>query len=201
MIKKNAFIPFSESRKLFFICMTAFITTGIITGSCFAVCGNDMLKNSPVFNQYISPLFNGSSLFEIIKNTFLSVSAVIMIIFCTGFFAVGQPVAILSLIYRGFGIGVSTALTYMAFGKDGFYLTLIFIVPKILATSVIIMLAVREALRLSNIIYSFIFRDSARELMGRYIRLYCLKFIILIFLSLITAAADSGINYLFGYML
>ena len=95
-------------------------------------------------------------------------------------------------------IGFSTAFTYMAFGKSGFYITMLFIVPKILATSVIIMLAVRESLRLSNIIYGYIFRETVQENMGKYIRLYCFKFIVLILLALITASADCGINYLFG---
>jgi len=180
--------------------MTAVMTLGIIIGSCCAVY-SDSLANSVIANQYISPLLNGNTLLEIIKNTFISVCAILGVIFCTGFFAVGQPLSVAALIYRGFGIGFSSALTYITFGKSGIYISIIFIVPKILATSVIIMLAVRESMRLSNIIYGYIFRESCQENMGKYIRLYCIKFIVLIFFVLLTALADCGINYLLGYML
>jgi len=200
MIKKNNSMSSPDRRKMFFILMTAVITAGIAAGSCTAV-SSDFLRNSPLANQYISPLFNGATLLEIIMNTFLSVSGILAVVFCTGFFAVGQPVAIMVLAYRGFGIGLSAAYTYMTFGKSGVYLTMLFIVPKIIATSVIIMLAVREAMKLSNIIYSYIFRDSPEDSMGRYIRLYCIKFIVLILFVFLTAIADSGINYFFGYLL
>lgn len=190
----------NTKNRTFLILMTAIMTAGIIAGSFTAVfC--DFLKASPLAGQYIYPLLSGITLLEIFKNTFLSVSALLGVIFCTGFFAVGQPLSVAMLIYRGFGIGFSSALTYMAFGKSGVYISLIFIAPKILATSVIIMLAVRESLRLSNIIYGYIFREACQENMGKYIKLYCIKFIVLILFVLLTALADCGINYLFGYML
>lgn len=201
MINKRTGLTSSESRRTFFIFMTCILTVGIIAGSYAAVSGSSFLKENALANQYISPLFNGNTLFEIIKNTFISITGIIAVIFCTGFFAVGQPVSIIMLTYRGFGIGLSTAYTYMMFGKSGIYLTLIFIVPKILAGSVVIMLALRESLRLSNIIYSYLFRSSPEENMGKYVRLYCLKFLILIFLAFIIAVADGGINYFFGYLL
>lgn len=187
----------NPKNRMFFICMTAVLTVGILTGSFTAVSAG-FLENLPLANQYISPLFAGNTLLEILRNTFLSLSGILGIIFCTGFFAVGQPLSVLVLIYRGFGIGFSTALTYLSFGKSGFYITMLFIVPKILATSFIIMLAVRESLRLSNIVYGYIFKDNVQENMTKYIRLYCIKFIVLILFSLLTACADCGINYLFG---
>lgn len=187
----------NPKNRTFFIFMISALAVGIIIGSFTAVSA-EFLKDLPLANQYISPVFSGNTLLEIFRNTFLSVSGILAVIFCTGFFAAGQPLSFATLIYRGFGIGFSTAFTYMTFGKSGIYITLLFIVPKILATSVIIMLAVRESLKLSNIIYRYIFRETVQENMGKYIRLYCVKFIVLILLALITASADCGINYLFG---
>ncbi len=187
----------NPKNRTFFIFMAFALAVGILIGSLTAV-SDGFPKDSPLANQYVSPLFSGNTLLEIFRNTFLSASGILAVIFCTGFFAVGQPFSLAMLIYRGFGIGFSTAFTYMAFGKSGFYITMLFIVPKILATSVIIMLAVRESVRLSNIIYGYIFRETVQENMGKYIRLYCVKFIILVLLVLITASADCGINYLFG---
>lgn len=201
MIKQKTGLISYESRKKFFMLMTAITTLGIILGSCMAVSENNVVFQNNFFNQYISPVHRGNTLLEITKNTFISSSSVIAVIFCTGFFAVGQPASMLALIYRGFGIGLSVAITYMTFGKNGFYITLIFIIPKILATSVIIMLGARESIKLSNIIYSYLFRGISEDNMTRYIRLYCIKFIVLIFFCFVTAVADGGLNYFFGYLL
>lgn len=200
MIKKRTYLTKTESKRVFFLLMTGIMTVGIIIGSCFSTSIGDFNSNA-ILNQYISPLYNGDTLLEIMENTIISVCCIILLIFCTGFFSVGQPLSILFLIYRGFGIGLSVASTYMTFGKKGLYITLIFIVPKVLSTSVIIMLSARESMKLSNIIYNYLFRATAKEDMGKYVRLYCIKFIVLIFFVFLTAVADSGLNYFFGYLL
>lgn len=190
-----------ESRKLCFIFLTALMTAGILAGSMIAVSEQNFINGKAVFNQFISPLNNGNTLLEIIRNDIISVGGILLLVFCTGFFSVGQPLAALLILYRGIGAGISVALTYMTFGEKGVYITLIFIVPKLLATTVILILGIREAIKLSNIIYSYLFRGTAEDNMNRYIKLYCVKFLVLILLVLITAVADGGLNYFFRYIL
>lgn len=201
MIKSRTGLTGSENRRLCFIFLTAVMTMGILIGSIIAVSEHSFINNKAVFNQFISPLNNGNTLFEIMKNTVISVGGILALIFCTGFFSIGQPLAVAVMLYRGIGTGISVALTYMTFGEKGVYITLLFIVPKILATSVILILGIREALRLSNIIYSYLFKGSAEENMNRYIRLYCVKFFVLLLFVFVTAILDGGLNYFFRYLL
>ena len=71
------------------------------------------------------------------------------------------------------------------------------ILPKLVAVSVIFVLSARESLRLSSKIFSFLFLSVNDEDIINYIKLYFIKFAILTVFIIVTAVAESAINYFF----
>ena len=171
------------------------------SGSIMSILNTEGIRQSSVLNQLISPINNGDTVFEIFKYTLISVSIIAISTFMFGFFAMGQPFSVLLLAYRGFGIGASVALTYIEYGQKGLYITLLFIVPKILATTIIIILAVRESLKMSAQLYRYMFRGHIEENIGKLVKLYCIKFLILILFVFIVSILDSLLNYFLGKLL
>ena len=121
-----------------------------------------------------------------------------MIAMLLGFFAIGQPLAIFLLGYRGVGIGVSVSMMYMTSGMSSMPTLLILLLPKALALSFTASLAVRETLRLSGVQFKFLFNDdSADDNMQKVIKLYFIKFIVLTAITFVIAVLDSLMNYFF----
>lgn len=88
----------------------ALVILGIIIGSMYAERGHH--SENMLVHQFFMPLYGGNTLFAVMKNTFLSVAAVLIAAFIGGLSAVGQPLGAALLMYRGFGIGLSAAMMY-----------------------------------------------------------------------------------------
>lgn len=170
-----------------------FIFIGIVIGSLFAVKKGAV---SPWLHQFFMPLYSGSNVFEILRNTFLSSAAFVLAAFVSGLSAAGQPAGAAMLIYRGFGVGFSTAALYMLYGAKAVPAVLLLILPKAVTLMMIAFLAVRELMRSSSMLLGYI---SGKERDGeRYsFRLYCIKFIVLSALCAAIASGDAAINYFF----
>jgi hypothetical protein len=131
------------------------------------------------------------------RTTFLSLVLFVFAAFLFGLSAVGQPFGLALLIYRGIGIGVSVTTLYAVFGTGSVMRVLVLVFPKALAVSAISVLAVRETVRSSNSLLSYCVK-SEHDDNRNSIRLYSLKFVVLILLSLLISAADGGVNYLYS---
>lgn len=171
------------------------VIAGIVIGSFYAV-KNGHSRNAAV-HQYFMPLYCGDTLFAVMRNTFLSVGAVIFAAFLGGLSAVGQPLGAALLLFRGFGIGASAAMMYSLFGVKAFGGVMVLILPKAAAGIILSVLAVRELFRLSGAMLSFAVKGEARDDSRRSFRLYCIKFAVLAVIALVISAADAALNYFF----
>ena len=172
---------------------------------CFAVAGmiagalyQTLKSPEPSFwiHQYFAPVYNGTDLFEYMCGSFGSAVVILATAFLSGFSAIGQPVGVFLIIIRGFGIGTSGALMYTLYGGAAAAGMLVFVLPKAVISLFICALGVREVLRASTYTLSGWLPDGFRENNRTDVRLYCLKFLILIILSLIISAADAVINFM-----
>ena len=172
-----------------------FIIIGVAAGSFIAI------KHSIVGSVWIEQGFmpvTGCSVYAVIRNTFLSLTLFVSAAFLFGLSAVGQPFGLALLVYRGIGIGASVTTVYALMGKKALLRVLVLVFPKALAVTAISVLAVRETFRSSNYLLSYIAKRNERDDNRNSIKLYGLKFIVLILLSLLISAADGGINYLYS---
>lgn len=178
-----------------FFVYVIFIIAGVILGSLLAAKHHGAV--SVWIEQGFMPV-TGCSVYAVIRNTFLSLTFFVSAAFMLGLSAVGQPFGLALLIYRGIGIGVAVTTLYALFGTGTVMRVLVLVFPKALAVSAISVLAVRETVRSSNSLLSYLAKRNERDDNRNSIRLYGLKFVVLILLSLLISAADGGVNYLYS---
>ena len=156
---------------------------------------------SVLVNQYFIPVNDRISVFALARGTFISSVVFTSSAFFFGLCALGKPFGVLLLLYRGAGIGAAVALVYSCMGKASFLALLITILPKAALFSVLAIITVRETFRRSGNIFMYCIKEEAYSENVQSFRLYCIKFIVLILLSLIISAADAGLNYLYAYIM
>ncbi len=169
---------------------------GITAGSVFQAVKSP--KPSAWLHQYFAPIYSGIDLFEYMCRGVGVTVLFLSVLFLTGFFALGQPVGCILMIFRGFAIGTSGAMMYTLHGGKAAAGMFVFVLPKAVLSVFVCALGVREALKASSYTLSGWLPDGFKEHEKTDIKLYCIKFIVLIIISLIISAADAAINYVFA---
>ncbi len=182
--KKSTLMPV-----LFFLA-----AVGIAVGALYQT----MKAPEPSFwiHQYFAPIYSETDLFGYMYRSFGTAVFFLLAAFLSGFSAVGQPFGVLLMISRGFGIGASGALMYTIHGGKALAGMLVFVLPKAVLSLLICGLGIREVLRASSYTLSGWLSEGFREYGKMDIRLYCVKFLVLIIISLIISAGDAIINFM-----
>lgn len=198
-MKRRNDLTKTESRRLCLLLLNMAIVAGIAAGAAAVALNRDSgMTDSLWLHQFFAPVYSGNTVLDVFKNTFVMSGIYLSLIFILGFFSLGQPLGIILLVYRGFGIGVSVAQMYILSGMESLPSVIVLLLPKALALSFIAALGVREMLKLSCELFSFLFKDELPdEKMGRTVKLYAVKFLVLLFLSLLVSIIDSALNYIF----
>ncbi|MDE6671206.1 MAG: stage II sporulation protein M [Ruminococcus sp.] len=183
----------SDSGKSKFLLLLPVLTAGILTGAIYSA-GHAV--GSPWLHQYFIPELSGGTIYEVFRNTFLSLTVFTVTAFLMGLSAIGQPVGVLMLMYRGFGIGTAVSHVYTVKGLHGVPEVLIMILPECLAVSVITLLSVRELMRLSHGVFVSVISEKLHT--DKTFRLYCLEFLVLIAVSFLVAVLTALMNYIFS---
>lgn len=92
-----------------------------------------------------------------LTQTFLSAFSapaflLILLFFC-GFCAISAPVIAAVPVFKGLGFGLTAGSVFAAYGIDAFWYVAILLLPNLLISSVILILACRQAFRLSRKIW------------------------------------------------
>ena len=102
----------------------------MLYGSVLIAQADDALKEKLLFltQEYLSTRGEQSVLTTFLSS--LSTSAVYLVsAFFLGFFALGQPVCVFMVLFRGFGLGLSMGQIYLNYQAQGFLYCLVLIVP------------------------------------------------------------------------
>lgn len=169
------------------------VTAGIAAGAVWAVKYPE--TSSPLLHQFFDTMHSGNTVSEAFWGTAVSMSVYLLAAFLLGTSAAGQPFGVLMLAYRGFGIGMSAALMYIRMGIAAFPSAALLLFPKAAAVSVVSVLAVRELIRSSNAVFRYLVHEGEHYGEYRGIKLYCIRFAVLMIISFIISAADSVWNY------
>ncbi|MGN0622206.1 MAG: stage II sporulation protein M [Porcipelethomonas sp.] len=119
--------------------------------------------------------------------------------FVLGFFAIGQPLIIITIIVKGITSGISASAVYLEYGLKGIAVNLALLVPYVILSSFIVIIGARESLRLSAGFLSYALGKNDNN--KPEVKLYFLKFAVLMFFSLIVSAADSIVTGLLDGLL
>jgi hypothetical protein len=174
--------------------LTAVFVAGLIGGVLVAV------NAPPEFSEKIIAAAAGflrsrsvSGFSETLAESFFSAVLTVLVLFLLGFGAIYQPVSVIVIAFRGLGIG--TALCFLYAGEitlDNF-VAAVSVLPFLVLTSFIHILACRESLRFSTSILRV-----SNALPGEYqavdYSLYINKFIIMMFITGVVSVIDALIN-------
>ena len=188
---KNFIQP--DSGKSRFMLLLPVLTIGILTGAIYSV---GHLTVNPWLHQYFIPELSGGTIYEVFRNTFVSLTLFTLTAFLTGLSAFGQPLGLIMLIYRGFGIGTAVSHVYAVKGFHAVPEVFLLILPECLAVSVVTLLSVRELMRLSHGVFISVIREKIHT--DKTFRLYCLEFLVLIAISFLIAVLTALTNYVFS---
>jgi len=189
----------NESRRKCLMLLNAAIIAGIAAGAVLAaLLGADRLAEAKWLHQCFSPLCSGNTVLEVFLNCLQMSGMFIGALFVLGFCSGGQLLCIALLIYRGIGMGAAAAQLYMLLGVSALPAVFVLVLPKAIVLSYITSLAARESLKLSKVQFMLVFSDVLpEEKMQRVVKLYCIKFTVLMIFVILVSAADSLFNYLF----
>lgn len=195
-MKHATYISGTEKKNNGFFLLCLMEVIGIITGSCIAVS----CKDNEMLRQNIAPALYGATLLEIFRSTLVSSLIFIIAAFFSGLFAFGQPLGIALIIAKGAEIGMSVSFVYAEKGLSAIPAVMVLNVPKAIAVSAVAVLAVREVWRNSSAVFHFLVSgEHSSEQVN--LKLYCLKYIVLIVIIFIISMADSLVNYIFAGLL
>lgn len=200
MKNKDSARILSDSRRNRILTLLFFdAVCGIIFGTLlFCRTGRSEVLLCDFFSNGFIKTAGAESLRDVFMTSFSWMSVILIFLFVSGFSSVFQPAEIMTLFYRGMTIGISASYSYAEFGKDGYRIILFLILPYAAASTTVLVFAVREALRLSNMSLIYISGHASADEDPKIIKLYFIRFSVLFLLSLLLSAADCACAYFFA---
>lgn len=194
-LKKTGKLSSNDSAILFLMVL---YLLGALIGT-FLYCSPDIvsIENLSKFSGSLIDSRLGQTFLQTLVNSFSGAFLLLLCCFILGFGAIFQPVEIIIPIFRGLGMGVSLAGMYSQFGISGFGISLILIIPNGIISAIVLIIGVREAIRMSNSIGMVVFSQKSGFEPVDY-RLYFTKFVILSAILVVSSLADSLLTFLFA---
>ena len=155
---KRFFVPRPDYRKWIaylrgkydYILMAAFLLIGMVVGALLAQNPDHVTQNG------ISSIITGYSVERSSQSfgaTFLSsmqsVLPFFLIVLLSGVFALGALLVPLTLLFRGLGIGLAAGYLYSVYGFQGFFYSLLMVLPQAFMSAVLLIVLARDAIHLS----------------------------------------------------
>lgn len=169
----------------------ALILLGCLVGTIF-FCVNDNLEliNYEVINHGILKCCTDLTIFDYFILSFKSTAIILIVLYLASFSAISQPFVLIILALRGLAIGVSVSYVYSMYELKGLLITLLMIIPHSVVTSIITVVASREALRMAGCFTKFAFSEKCEDGIRVSMKTYVVKFLILMVALLIASTLD-----------
>lgn len=189
----------TQQRRRQLQCFLCVLLCGFLIGIVWAMGAPDHTWNL-LLDQGFSEQEVYRSLPGIFLGSFLPTFGLLLCCMLLGLSAFGQAGSILVLLYRGIGLGVAASHSYLTWGLQGLPVVLFLQLPHSGVTSILLLLAVREAWRLSSRFAAFAHNQPGED--GEPLRYYWIRFFVLTLLLMIGAAGDSALTYfLSGFLI
>lgn len=121
----------------------------------------------------------------------------IIILFVSGFCAISHPLVITLPLFRGLGVGFSTASLYASHGAQAIGYVALLMMPGTVLSTIAILICCRESLRLAGSFFTAMGRaDSSKEFYS--LRIYFARFFICTILCIISAFLEAILYFGFA---
>lgn len=185
------------------VTMAALFFVGMTYGSIIVGFGDEKLLHTLAFmtKGYMAGRVE-QSLAETFLNSLYTSGAFVLLLFLLGFSAISIPAILFLPLFKGLGLGLSVGYLYITYGVKGVAFTAAVILPAALLSTFAIILAGREAFRLSVLFLSSFIPRLSGTITPRTVKLYCAKFLVLAGIVLISVIIDCAVTFLFsGFMI
>ena len=142
-------------------------------------------------------IFNKKSLIDTFFCSMYSFSIPILIIFFSGFFAIGQPIAIITIIFHALGAGFSVCYMYITKSLYGLFIYIFTFGFCEIIYIIILILAAKNSIRFSNKNFKILFPEKFKQNMQGEIKTYISKFFIILILQILVSVLDLVGRYIF----
>lgn len=181
------------------ILLCAMFVIGMLYGVLLLKLGSGSLSEaiSLITAGYRSKL-QSLTVVESFFSAFSSAFAFVLIPYLLGYSAVFQPLILLLPWFKGLGLGFFMANIYLSYGFSGMGFCALFVIPQTVIVIFCMIVACREALKLSNMFF-FSFAGKSRECVTlNSVRLYNIKFAVLSGMCLLAAIVDVLCSLIFS---
>lgn len=134
------------------------------------------------------------SFWENVINSFSGAFLLLTVCFLLGFCTIAVPAEIFLPMFKGLGTGIAIAGMYGKYGVRGMAAAAVFVIPEAVMTSLVLIMASREAARFSAALYDAVFGRSA-ERGSPDAKLYFTKFVILCVCLAASSLIDGAITF------
>lgn len=183
-----------KGKTIFLVLIGAFIL-GLLYGVLVLQQNAAMLESLRLLTGELS---KGQSLLEHFFSACTSALFFLFLPYLLGYSAIGQPVAVFLPFFKGLGLGAFLGSLYASHGLAGMGYAALIVIPAALVLLFALLIACRESIKLSNLIFFNFFGKSATALNIEILRLYHIKFLILFGLALCSAVISAICMWLFS---
>lgn len=200
--KKNTKSQFSSliniKNNIHVIIIFSILIIGIVTGIVISQRLSEQNINtiSALADSFINVRAE-NSFSAIFSNSFLSTFILLIILFISGFCAVGTPVSIIVMFINALGFGIYSGYLYSSMGIQGFMYNLCLVFPGVFIGFIILSFGTEFSTKMSTNLFSSIFHSSKNDKIVSNSKLYCMKFLFLSGTIFIKAVLESILTTLF----
>lgn len=179
--------------------ISSFFISGLVSGTLTAVgyiqSGDEAL--GIIVSGFVSSR-TGQAFGEIFLSSIISSLPFIVAAFLCGVCAVGIPFIPIIAISRGIGLGISLGYFYVCYGINGILYCLLMIIPGAVISSTALLLACKQSLEYSYLLFCHVFMTHKRQDKAIDIRIYSMRYAVFAVMIILSAILDAGFASLFS---
>ncbi|MCL2089536.1 MAG: hypothetical protein FWH14_08640 [Oscillospiraceae bacterium] len=188
MVKKNKLLA----------ALSFVFVIGMLYGAAMVGSSDGMNDRLEFITQGFINERTGESLIGIFGVSLQSSASLLVLLFFSGFFAIGQPIALATPFFRGLGLGMSMGYLYANFGGRGMLFSLALIFPHALISSITLIFAAKESMRFSLGFLSRISPGNNTAMLP--VRAYVMRFVLMFMFLMAAAFSDAVFTRMFAGM-
>lgn len=171
---------------------------GMIYGTIVILYDNAISETLSVMVKDFLSQRNNQKVFQTLVSSFFSSFSILALIYLMGFWAISHPFIFFIIFFRGMGIGLILSYLYSTYAMQGVLFSLAIIILPSLMSTISIILASKESIRLSNLFLSRIFPKIQGEINKKSFTMYNIKYVILVSFILFSSIIDCICTLLFS---
>ncbi|WMJ23127.1 stage II sporulation protein M [Paludicola sp. MB14-C6] len=182
-----------------FLAIILLFIVGMIYGTLLIKSqSGSLLKQLNIITKEYVGSHRTQSIISLMINSFLSSALFLVIPYLLGYSAIGQAGTLFVPLFKGLGLGATLGNLYLTYGLKGIGYSALIIVPQTAIALFAIIIGCRESIKLSNMFFISILPDREKMVTSSTVKMYNIKFLILLSFIVLSALVDATFVALFS---